>query len=82
METPPQKRYAHSACMIGSEMFIFGGLNSPNKGGNLQTFYQCSLALNPAQGIDGLLPTPPLYKWDKIKAEAPRARDSHTCVPF
>ena len=24
----------------------------------------------------------PLYLWDKIKAEAPRARDSHTCVSF
>lgn len=25
---------------------------------------------------------PPYYKWEKIKAEGPRARDSHTCVPF
>jgi N-acetylneuraminic acid mutarotase len=24
----------------------------------------------------------PLYQWDKIKAEAPKARDSHTCVAF
>ena len=32
---PPQKRYAHSACTIGNQMFVFGGLNSPSRGGNL-----------------------------------------------
>lgn len=35
LELPPQKRYAHSACVIGNKMYIFGGLNSPSKGGNL-----------------------------------------------
>ena len=35
LELPPQKRYAHSACVIGNTMYIFGGLNSSSKGGNL-----------------------------------------------
>ena len=69
----PQKRYAHSSCMVGNKMYIFGGLNPPTKKGNLQTFYSCQFML------DNHHPSY-LYKWDKIRAENPRARDSHTCV--
>ena len=54
-------------------MYIFGGLNPPTKKGNLQTFYSCHFMLDSPQ-------PPYLYKWDKIRAENPRARDSHTCV--
>lgn len=64
-------------------MFIFGGLNSPSKGGNLQTLYSCSLSLAPSfQPEFEFSKLTPLYTWDKIKAEAPKARDSHTCVAF
>ena len=54
-------------------MYIFGGLNPPTKKGNLQTFYSCHFML------DAHHPSY-LYKWEKIRAENPRARDSHTCV--
>jgi hypothetical protein len=59
--------------MVGNKMFVFGGLNAPNKGGNIQTFYQCQLALNQ------VAPNA-LYKWEKIKGEAPKARDSLSLV--
>ena len=59
--------------MNGNKMYIFGGLNPPTKKGNLQTFYSCQFMLDQ--------PHPSyLYKWEKIRAENPRARDSHTCV--
>ena len=54
-------------------MFVFGGLNAPNKGGNLQTFYSCQLNYNVASPKI-------LYRWEKIKGDAPRARDSLTLV--
>ena len=58
-------------------MFVFGGLasyNPPNhKKGNLQTLFQVNFKLDEEK-------PPYLYKWEKIRAENPRARDSHTCV--
>jgi hypothetical protein len=68
-------------------MYVFGGLVSHQKGGNLQTFFECHLKLS-GQSDDQLLSgvssgggsSSVLYQWDKIKAEAPRARDSHTVI--
>jgi hypothetical protein len=39
----PQKRYGHTACLVKNKMYIFGGLASQQKGGNLQTFFECQL---------------------------------------
>ena len=36
---PASKRFSHAACLVGNRMFVFGGLNAPNKGGNIQTFH-------------------------------------------
>lgn len=49
----------------------------------MQTLYSCSLSLAPSfQPEFEFSKLTPLYTWDKIKAEAPKARDSHTCVAF
>lgn len=53
-------------------MYIFGGLASHQKSGNLQTLYECTLKLNTEGSV--------LYQWEKVKSEGPKARDSHTCV--
>ena len=67
----PQKRYAHTACMAGNKMYIFAGL--AQKKGNLQTLFSATMYLDRPQ-------PPTLYRWDKIKTENPKARDSHTCI--
>ena len=67
----PQKRYAHSACMAGNKMYIFAGL--AQKKGNLQTLYSATLFLDSTQPKT-------LFRWDKIKTDNPKARDSHTCI--
>ena len=73
----PQKRYAHSACLAGNKMYVFGGQASFNpsqqKKGNLQTLYEVDFLLDKQK-------PPYLYKWEKIRADNPRARDSHTCI--
>ena len=73
MHQPPQKRFSHASCIVGNKMYVFGGLNAPNKGGNLQTFYSCQLNFNMSSPSI-------LYRWEKIKGDAPRARDSLTLV--
>ena len=72
----PQKRYGHSACLVKNKMYIFGGFDKSN----LQTFYECTFKFGTpmdegTSGLNGLL-----FSWDKIKAEAPRARDSHSFI--
>ncbi len=62
-------------------MYIFGGLGSASKGGNLQTLHSCKLNLSPEPNGDVDLSFP-LFYWEKVKAEAPKARDSHTCVAY
>lgn len=58
--------------MVNNRMYIFGGLGS-QKGGNLQTLFECSLKFpNKDSSV--------VYQWDKMKSEGPRARDSHTCL--
>eukprot|EP00347_Sterkiella_histriomuscorum_P007476 403348772 len=69
---PPQKRYGHSATLVKNKMYIFGGLASQMKGGNFQTFYECQLKFNSDDGT--------LFNWEKIKSDAPKARDSHSCI--
>lgn len=59
--------------MAGSGMFIFGGLVSGSKGGNLQSFYRCELNINQNAPSH-------LFQWEKIKADLPRPRDSHSCI--
>ena len=54
-------------------MYIFGGLASQQKGGNLQTLYACNMNFNSKEEV--------LFEWEKVKSEGPRARDSHTCLP-
>jgi N-acetylneuraminic acid mutarotase len=72
-DTAPQKRYGHSATLIKDKMYVFGGL-AGQKGGNIQTLFECQLKITNNEKLDNF------YQWEKIKAEAPRARDSHTCV--
>lgn len=43
----------------------------------MQTFHECTLKFA-SQGED--THSNVLFSWDKIKGDAPRARDSHTCV--
>lgn len=59
-------------------MYVFGGLASQQKGGNLQTFFECLLRFNGNSADEASSNL--LFVWDKIKAEAPRARDSHTVI--
>jgi hypothetical protein len=57
--------------MAGNKMYIFAGL--AQKKGNLHTLYSATLYL------DKKMPAS-LFKWEKIKTENPKARDSHTCI--
>lgn len=59
--------------MSNNEMYVFGGLVSGSKGGNLQSFYKCSLNFNQHSPSS-------LFYWEKIRADAPRPRDSHSCI--
>jgi hypothetical protein len=59
-------------------MFVFGGANNPSRGGNFQSFYSCAFDFFNSKAE----PNAPLYRWEKIKSEAPKARDSHSCVAF
>jgi len=61
-------------------MYIFGGLASLQKGGNLQSFYECQLKFASTTEDSGSSAPSMLFQWDKIKAESPKARDSHTIV--
>ncbi len=54
-----------------NKMYVFGGLGS-QKGGNLQTLYECTVKFDQDTNV--------CFGWDKMKAEGPRARDSHTCI--
>lgn len=72
----PQKRYGHSACLVKNKMYVFGGLDKSN----FQTFYECTFKFGTPMdegttGLNGLL-----FSWDKIKADTPRARDSHSFI--
>ena len=57
--------------MAGNKMYIFAGL--AQKKGNLQTLYSATLFLDSTQPKT-------LFRWDKIKTDNPKARDSHTCI--
>lgn len=73
----PQKRYGHTACLVKNKMYLFGGLK---KGGNSQTFYECALKFGTPTDENSNVTNGLLFSWDKIKAEAPQARDSHTFI--
>jgi leucine-zipper-like transcriptional regulator 1 len=71
----PQKRYGHTASIIDNKLFIFGGAYRKGNGASpFHSFYECSLKID-AQRDD-------LFKWKRIMGEAPKTRDSHSCVSF
>ena len=73
----PQKRYAHTACLIDdSRLFIYGGVHRTGSGqAPFHAFYECQLKLDSARGED-------LFRWRKIHVDTPKTRDSHSCVGF
>ena len=71
----PQKRYAHSACLIDdSRLFIFGGVHRTGSGQSpFHSFYECTIRLDSSNQQD-------LFRWKKIQVESPKTRDSHSMV--
>ena len=56
-------------------MFIFGGAFRKGNGASaFHSFYECTLKLESSRDD--------LFKWKRIMGEAPKTRDSHSCISF
>jgi N-acetylneuraminic acid mutarotase len=55
-------------------MYIFGGAYRKGNGSNFHSFHECQLKLDNNKDD--------LFKWRRIQGEAPKLRDSHSCISF
>lgn len=61
--------------MIDNKLYIFGGAFRKGNGSTaFHSFYECQLKLNSSKDD--------LFKWKRIMGEAPKTRDSHSCISF
>jgi N-acetylneuraminic acid mutarotase len=61
--------------LIDGKLYVFGGVHRTGSGQSaFHSFYECNLNLESSKED--------LFKWKKIQVEAPKNRDSHSCVSF
>jgi N-acetylneuraminic acid mutarotase len=61
--------------LVDNKLYLFGGAyNKGSSSTNFHSFYECFLKLDS--------PKEDLFKWKRIMGEAPKSRDSHSCISF